>query len=95
MCKDQCLVAVHRRVFDGRLRVLPQKVQDTPAQALRAYLSVDLPDDAKRWTLHTYQAMAEAVFLRRHLVLIKVRRELSSRGWLWGPNFSQVMSGAQ
>ncbi|KAK7107702.1 RING finger protein 17-like isoform X2 [Littorina saxatilis] len=54
-----------------RLRVLPARFQDTPAQALRAYLHLDLPDNAERWTMATYKAMAEAVFLRRHLILIK------------------------
>lgn len=74
--------------------MLPQKFQDTPAQALRAYLSLDLPDNAKRWTLQTYQAMAEAVFLRRHQVLIKVRRELLDGGDLWESPSPEAAPGA-
>lgn len=54
-----------------RLRVLPQRFQDMPAQALRAYLNIDLPQGCKRWTVGTYKAMVDAISLRSHFVLVK------------------------
>lgn len=54
-----------------RLRVLPARFQDTPAQAVRAYLNVGLPDDRKRWTLNDFTSMANSVYLMRHAAVIK------------------------
>ena len=63
--------------------MLSQVFQDTPAQALRAYLHLDLPDNAPRWTLSTYRALAKGIFMRRHLVLIKVRAQHSKGRCPW------------
>nr|KAG5702821.1 hypothetical protein BaRGS_001903 [Batillaria attramentaria] len=54
-----------------RLRVLPARFQDTPAQAVRAYLNVGLPEGRKRWTLDDFTAMADTIYLMRHAALIK------------------------
>ncbi|KAL8569338.1 hypothetical protein ACOMHN_014022 [Nucella lapillus] len=54
-----------------RLCVLPTQFRDIAAQALRAFVNVDLPPAAPRWSLATLQAMSQAVFMRRHVVLIK------------------------
>jgi hypothetical protein len=43
-----------------------------PAQALRAFLNIDLPLGYKRWNIEMYKAMVQAIFLQTHYVLIKV-----------------------
>ncbi|XP_076445167.1 RING finger protein 17-like [Babylonia areolata] len=54
-----------------RLQALPAQFRDTPAQALRAFLNVDLPPGGSRWTLSSLQAMSGIIFMRRHIVLVK------------------------
>ncbi|XP_076467185.1 RING finger protein 17-like [Babylonia areolata] len=54
-----------------RLRVLPQRFQETPVQSVRAYLNLTLPPGTDRWDMDTYLTMVRSVYLAKHRVLIK------------------------
>ena len=60
-----------------RLRKLPEKFQSIPSQAVRALLDVTLPHGTEHWTLSTYQAMADVIYLQRHVVKILVGSSFS------------------
>ncbi|KAK7491327.1 hypothetical protein BaRGS_00017428 [Batillaria attramentaria] len=53
-----------------RLRMLPARFQHIPAQAVRAYLNVGLPEGRNRWTVDDFAAMACRVNRSLHAVQI-------------------------